>query len=91
MADSSPMQQITKNPSAIFTYPPLEDDKKRSHGYMGHDQFQIIETSLARRFPIYKDGDSNHKPTGGTRQLQYKLVAGEASWKLDLVESTDYK
>jgi len=70
--------------------PPLEDDKKRSRGYMGHDQFKIIETSLARRFPIYKGGDSNHKPTGGTRQLQYKLVVGEASWKLNLVRSTDY-
>lgn len=46
---------------------------------MGHDEFAIIETTLARRFPIYKDGDTNNNPTGGTRQIEYKLKDGEAS------------
>ena len=46
---------------------------------MGHDEFTIIETSLARRFPIYKEGDTNNKPTGGNRQIEYKLKDGEAS------------
>ena len=46
---------------------------------MGHDEFAIIETSLARRFPIYKNGDTNNNPTGGMRQIQYKLKDGEAS------------
>ena len=69
---------------------PLSDDKVNSKGYMGHDEFAIIENSLARRFPIYKKGDSNSQPTGGTRQLQYKLVAGEASWQLKLVNSTEF-
>ncbi len=54
-------------------------DKEASIGYMGHDEFAIIETSLARRFPIYKDGDTNNDPTGGTRQIEYKLKDGEAS------------
>ena len=35
--------------------------------------------SLARRFPIYKDRDTNNNPTGGTRQIEYKLKDGEAS------------
>ena len=48
---------------------------------MGHDEFTIIESSLARRFPIYRDGDTNSNPTGGMRQIQYKLVDGEASRK----------
>ena len=38
-----------------------------------HDEFAIVETTLVRRFPIYKKGDANAKPTGGTRQLQYNL------------------
>ena len=66
---------------------PLEEDKKNSIGYMGHDEFTIIENSVARRFPIYNEGDANCCPKGGTRQLEYKLVMGEASWQLKLVNS----
>lgn len=51
-------------------------------GYMGHDKFQIVEGCLVRNFPIYKPGDSNAKPTGGERQICYKLESGEASWIL---------
>lgn len=76
-----------KSLSEIYL-PPFEDDAENSKGYMGHDEFTVIESSLARRFPIYKKGDSNAKPTGGMRQLQYKLIAGEATWQLKLVKST---
>lgn len=78
-----------KSISPIYL-PDLADDKKNSKGYMGHDGFAVVETILARRFPIYNPGDSNAKPTGGTRQLQYKLVAGEAGWILKLDRSTDF-
>ncbi len=53
-----------------------------AQGYQGHDQFQVVEECLARRFPIYKPGDINAKPSGGLRQICYKLKAGEASWIL---------
>lgn len=56
-------------------------------GYMGHDKFAVVENVLARSFPIYKSGDSNANPTGGTRQINYKLIAGEASWQLKPVSS----
>jgi len=69
---------------------PLEYDKKNAVGYMGHDEFTIIENSLARRFPVYNEGDANCCPKGGTRQLQYKLIAGEATWQLKLIKSTTY-
>ena len=67
-----------KSMSEIY-FPELSQNKEASIGYMGHDEFAIVENSLVRRFPIYKDGDTNSKPTGGTRQLQYKLKDGEAS------------
>ncbi|CAK6689859.1 PliI family lysozyme inhibitor of I-type lysozyme [Synechococcus sp. CBW1107] len=51
-------------------------------GYMGHDDFRVVEGCLVRRFPIYKPGDTNAKPTGGERQICYKLFNGEASWIL---------
>jgi hypothetical protein len=50
-------------------------------GYQGHDTFAVVEDTLSRRFPIYKTGDTNAKPTGGLRQVNYKLVPGEASWQ----------
>ncbi|MFM9047023.1 MAG: hypothetical protein ACKOOH_05115 [Cyanobium sp.] len=53
-----------------------------AQGYMGHDTFEVVEGCLVRRFPIYKPSDSNAKPTGGERQICYKLQNGEAGWIL---------
>ena len=53
-----------------------------AQGYQGHDEFQVVEGCLVRRFPIFKPGDSNAKATGGKRQICYKLMAGEAGWIL---------
>jgi hypothetical protein len=53
-----------------------------AQGYQGHDQFEVVEGCLVRRFPIYKPGDINAKASGGQRQICYKLKAGEASWIL---------
>lgn len=78
-----------KSLSEIYLHP-LKYDKENSVGYMGHDEFAIIENSLARRFPVYNEGDPNCCPKGGTRQLQYKLFLGEASWQLKVVKSTTY-
>jgi hypothetical protein len=66
-----------------ITLPSLEDeDAAVTKGYMGHDKFHVGEGALLRRFPVYREGDINSKPTGGTRQIQYKLKAGEAGWVL---------
>jgi hypothetical protein len=70
--------------------PPITDNPKLSKGYRGHDEFMLIENIIAQRFPIYKDNDSDDKPTGGWRQLQYKLVPGEANWQLKLDQTIDY-
>ena len=67
-----------KSISQIY-FPEISENKDASIGYMGHDEFAVIETSLARRFPVYKDGDTNNNPTGGTRQIEYKLKDGETS------------
>jgi hypothetical protein len=44
----------------------------------------MVEGIIALRFPIYKENDTDDKPTGGWRQMQYKLRQGEASWVLKL-------
>jgi hypothetical protein len=80
------------NKSVSEIYFPEDDLKNKAFkGYMGHDEFTVIENRLARRFPVYQEIDSNAKPTGGMRQLMYKLVPGEAAWQLKLVKSTDLK
>lgn len=62
--------------------PDITEHKKLSAGYMGHDEFAVIESALARRFPVYKPGDTNSKPAGVMRQIAYKLVPGEGGWVL---------
>ncbi len=64
--------------------PPFTDDPKLAKGYRGHDDIAMVEGIVAQRFPIYKDTDTDDKPTGGWRQMQYKLTQGEASWVLKL-------
>lgn len=75
-----------------ITLPELMDDPVVAKGYMGHDEFAVMEKTLARRFPLYRDGDSNAVPTGGKRQLHYRLSAGEAGWllRLDATQTRDF-
>jgi hypothetical protein len=70
--------------------PPLQDDPKAAKGYMGHDEFRVVESALVRRFPLYRDTDTNAHPSGGTRQIQYTLKAGEAGWVLRPDQTVDY-
>ena len=67
--------------------PPVAQNTAAAKGYMGHDEFAVVKNALVQRFPVYRDADTNVKPTGGTRQLQYRLIPGEAGWilKLDLM------
>lgn len=76
-----------KSLSEIYL-PPVTENPEASQGYMGHDEFQIVGNRLVQRFPVYKEGDSNAAPTGGTRQLEYRLVPGEAAWNLVLEKVT---
>ena len=77
-----------KSISQIY-FPNLSENEEAHTGYMGHDEFAIVETSLVRRFPIYKSADSNNNPTGGIRQIQYTLKNGEAS-RLFVIKKIDH-
>jgi len=73
-----------------ITLPDLKDDAKHSRGWRGKDEFAVVEGILARRFPIYPDDKTESKPTGKTRQLQYKLHAGEAGWQFKLDKAVEF-
>jgi hypothetical protein len=72
-----------KSLSEIYL-PPIEPGTKAGEGYMGHDQFSVAKNRLVRRFPVYRPGDANAAPSGGMRELTYRLVPGEANWILKL-------
>lgn len=67
-----------KSVSQVYL-PDISENDEVNKGYMGHDEMAIVENTFCQRFPIYKEGDSNANPTGGIRQIQYKLVDGESS------------
>jgi hypothetical protein len=79
-----------KSMSMIASLPSVAENAEASNGYMGHDEFAIVESTLVQRFPIYKQGDSNANPTGGTRQIQYKLKDGEAMRKFVVDQVVEY-
>ena len=70
-----------------ITVPAVEEkDMKKGgkfEGYEGHDEFEIIENSLARRFPI-------KAPNATKRAINYKLKLGEASFILYIKNSTAF-
>jgi hypothetical protein len=70
-----------KSLSGIYL-PPVAEHPEAGRGYMGHDHFAVVGNRLVQRFPIYRDGDANAAPTGGTREVQYRLAQGEAGWVL---------
>lgn len=78
-----------KSMSEVY-FQPTAENSKINKGYMGHDEFSLIENSLGQRFPIYKEGDTNAAPTEGTRQISYKLIEGEAMRKLEVDKVSEY-
>jgi Periplasmic lysozyme inhibitor of I-type lysozyme len=82
---------VNKNASlSEIRLPDINENKAHSKGYMGHDKFGVGEGALVRRFPIYREGDTNSAPSGGTRQIQYKLEAGEAGPVLRVDKMFEY-
>jgi hypothetical protein len=69
--------------------PPLDQVEGASEGYKGGDELRVVENRLVQRWSIYKDDDADGQPSGGTRQIQWRLEPGEATWTLvsDKVET----
>ncbi len=72
---------------SMINFPEIREGDENFEGYMGHDTFKIEDQKLVRIFPIYKQGDNNQNPTGGTRKLVYGLYPGEAMWQLKVEKS----
>ncbi len=78
-----------KSISQIY-FPPISENLQVNKGYMGHDAFAIVETTLMQRFQTYNEGDTNANPTGNIRQIQYKLIDGESSRRFVIDKVIEY-
>lgn len=71
--------------------PSIAANPGAAKGYRGHDRFRVDSRTLVRSFPIYRDGDTNVDPSGGTRQIVYELAGGTGGWRLRLVRVADQR
>jgi hypothetical protein len=53
-------------------------DDAQHPGYMGHDTFSVVGGRLLRSYPVYRSGDPNAAPTGGTVRLSYSFA--DSAW-----------
>ena len=65
---------------------PEVSDARLLDGYQGGDEYNLIENTFVRLFPLYVNG----RPSGRYRQLQYKLKPGEAMKQLAFDRSSEY-
>jgi hypothetical protein len=70
-----------KSLSAIYL-PPVSEDPKIAEGYRGEDEFAVVENTLVQRFALYDSADASVGRTGKMREIQYRLMPGEAGWIL---------
>lgn len=72
-----------------ISVPGLDQVEGALKGYRGGDEFRVVENRIVQRWSVYKEGDADGRPSGGTKQVQWKLEPGEATWTLvvDKVEN----
>lgn len=70
-----------KSLSEIYL-PPVSDNPKIAEGYQGEDEFAVTENALVQRYPVYDGADAGARRTEKMRQVQYRLIPGEAGWVL---------
>lgn len=67
-----------KSLSQIY-FPPTADNPKINMGYLGHDNFSLVDGYLIQKFPVYQEGDTNAKPTGKLRVIKHELRDEESA------------
>ena len=77
-----------KSLSEIYL-PLVSDNPKIAEGYQGEDEFAVTENALVQRFPVYDGADAGSGRTEKMRQVQYRLIPGEAGWVLRVSKVTE--
>lgn len=58
-------------------YRAMVPDLEEKSGYKGEDRFYLEGRAIVRSFPVYNDGDTAGKPSGGTRLFMYEFKEGK--------------
>lgn len=74
-----------KSMSDVY-FRPTEQVEKVNVGYNGYDEFALVETYLAQRFPIFENGQK----TGKIRQVTYTMEDGEATRLFEVKNVREY-
>jgi hypothetical protein len=53
-----------------FSLPEPDVQTKEYVGYKGGDQFEVVENTLSRRFPLYEATGGQSRKSGKTRVIQ---------------------
>ena len=54
-------------------FPETANHPEAGKGYMGHDTFAVVNSTLVQRFKVYDEHDSNSNPTGPLRTITYRM------------------
>ncbi len=70
--------------------PDIRNNAEASRGYLGYDEFAVVETFLVQRFPVFNHSGAGYEPSGTTRQVQYRLQEGEAARQFVIDRIVEY-
>lgn len=79
-----------KKSLSVIYLPPVSEDPTIAKGYRGEDEFAVVENTLVQRFALYDSADTSAGRTGKMREIQYRLMPGEAGWILRRQKVTEY-
>lgn len=80
-----------KSMSQVYLPQPDEvADAAAYQGFRGFDEMSIVENNFCRRFPVIENKDGALYMNGMMRQIQYKLVDGEACRRLEIDRYYEY-
>lgn len=78
-----------KSMSLVYL-PEPKDSGAAYDGYRGFDEMAMAENAFCRRFPVIKEAGGKAYMSGMLRQVDYKLVDGEAGRRLEIEKYYDY-
>jgi len=72
-------------------FPDTQKNTAISKGYRGKDEFSLVERNLSQKFPVYNDSDPESQASGGTRQVNYKMVKAGSGYRFEVATTNDFK
>lgn len=69
---------------------PFDGNAEAVKGHRGQDEFAVVEDVLVQRFPVFDEGTPQNAAPVKMRQIQYKLIEGEAARQFKIDKITEF-